>query len=243
MFSLLCPSKEWEIDQEFPFSVKPDKKITVRWWIDNVWRDHLEGTLYDKTQEMSAGPFNSPGQFRIQGISSERSICTEGSGYTWVSQARDWLPDCIGGLFWFGVDCPRLTCYVPFYVGISQTPESWQKGDFTKFDPESPRWYFQAIDIFSWLRYRDMHADVREVFGAIEDEQFNKQADIEKIALELYKSDPELAKEFLTSYSTDRALKAEKAAKEVFYDLILRYSDGGPRGTVSEEWLEILKKK
>lgn len=243
MFSLLCPSKKWEIDQEFPFSVKPDKKITARWWIDNVWRDHLEGTAYDRTQGMAAGPFNSPGRFRISGVRSERSICTAGSGYTWVSQARGWLPDCIGGVFWYGVDCPRSTCYVPFYVGISQTPESWRRGDFLKFDPDSPRWYFQAIDTFSWLRYRDIHADVRKSFGALEDEQFNKQAEIEKIALELYKSNPELAKEFLTSYSTDRALKAEKTAKELFYDLIVKYSDGRPRAKVDEGWLEILKKK
>jgi len=243
MFSLLCPSKEWDIDQEFPFSVEPDRKISARWWIDNIWRDHLEGTPYDMTQGMAAGPFGSPGRFRIPGLNTERTICTAGSGYTWVSQARQWLPDCIGGLFWYGLDCPRSTCYVPFYVGISQTPESWRNGDFTKFDPESPRWYFQAIDTFSWLRYKDIHADVREVFGAIEDELFNKQAEIEKIALELYKSDPKLAKELLTFYSTDCALKAENAAKKLFYDLIAKYSDGQPRATVSKEWLEILNKK
>jgi len=243
MFSLLCPSKEWEIDQEFPFSVKPDKKISAEWWINNVWRDHLEGTPYDRTEEMAAGPFNCPGRFRIRGVRSERSICTEGSGYTWVSQARSQLPDCIGGLFWFGLDCPRSTCYVPFYVGISHTPESWRKGDFVAFDPESPRWYFQAIDIFSWLRYRDMHVDIRKVFGPLEKEQFDKQAEIEKIALELHKSDPHLAREFLTSYSTDRALKAEKAAKVLFYDLISKYSDGRPRANVSEKWSKILNEK
>lgn len=242
MFSLLCPSKAWEIDQEFPFSVKPDKKITARWWLETVWRDHMEGTPYDRTQGMAAGPFNCPGRIGISGLRSERSICTAGSGYTWVSQAREWLPDCIGGVIWYGLDCPRSTCYVPFYVGISQTPESWQRGHFMEFDPDSPRWYFQAIDTFSWLRYRDIHADVRKVFDAMEDEQFNKQAEIEKIALELYKSDPKLAKEFLTSYSTDRALKAEKAARELFYTLIAKYSDGQPRAKVSEEWLEILMK-
>jgi len=242
MFSLLCPSKEWDIDQEFPFSVKPDEKITTRWWIENVWRDHLEGTPYDRTKGMAAGPFHNPGRFRISGLYSERSICTAGSGYTWVSQARSQLPDCIGGVIWFGVDCPRSTCYVPFYVGISQTPESWQKGDFTRFDPESPRWYFQALDTFSGLRYSDINADIRRVFGAIEENQFTKQADIEKIAQELYKSNPKLAKEYLTTYSTTCAIKAEKAAKELFFHLIAKYSDGRPRANISEEWLEILKK-
>ena len=76
MFSLLCPSKNWEIDQEFPFSVKPDHKISTEWWINNVWRDHMEGTPYDLTQGLTAGPFNNPGRFRISGLNSERSICT-----------------------------------------------------------------------------------------------------------------------------------------------------------------------
>jgi len=243
MFSLLCPSKKWDIEQEFPFSVKPDKKISAEWWINTVWRDHLDDTPYDQTKVKAAGPFNSPGRFRISGLQSERAICTSGSGYTWISQARKQLPDCIGGVIWFGVDCPRTTCYVPFYVGISQTPKSWQKGDFTKFNPESPRWYFQALDTFSWLRYRDMHNDIREVFGAIEDEQFKNQAEFEKKALALYNSNPKSAIEFLSDYSTTRALKAEKSAKKLFYHLITKYADGRPRTEISEEWLEILNKK
>lgn len=243
MFSLLCPSRDWKIDQDFPFSVKPDKKITARWWVDNVWRDHLEGTPFDRTKEMAAGPFNCPGRFRISGLRSERSICTSGSGYSWVSQARAWLPDCIGGVIWFGLDCPRSTCYVPFYVGITHTPESWQQGNFVQFNPQSPRWYFQAIDTFSWLRYRDIHADVREVFGALEEKEFQMQEHIEKVARELYSSDPSLAREFLTDYSTMCALKAEEAAKKLFYSLIVKYSDGRPRTEIDDKWLEILKKK
>ena len=82
----------------------------------------------------------------------------------------------------------------------------------TKFlhDPD-PDIRFQALDTFSWLRYRDMHKDIREVFGTLEEEQFSKQAEIEKKALALYKSDPKSAKEFLTEYSSSRALKAEKS--------------------------------
>jgi len=242
MFSLLCPSKKWKIDQEFPFSVKPDQKISARWWIENVWRDHLNDTPYDRSKEMAAGPFNCPGRFRIKGLRSERSICASGTGYSWVSQARAELPDCIGGVVWFGLDCPRSTCYVPFYVGINHIPESWQRGNYTEFDPESPRWYFQAIDIFSWLRYKDIHADVRKVFGTLENKAFQKQESIEKTAAELYQSDPSLAREFLTSYSSLCALKAKKAARDLFFHLIVKYSDGRPQAEIDEKWMKILKR-
>ena len=67
-------------------------------------------------------------------------------------------------------------------------------------------------------------------------------ANIEKIAQELYHFDPILAKGLMTAYSNDRALKAEKAAKELFFDLIVKYSDGRPRAKVSKEWVEILNK-
>jgi dipeptidase len=242
MFSLLCPSKEWKIDQEFPFSVKPDQKISAQWWMDNVWRDHLEGTPYDRSKEMASGPFNCPGRFQIEGLSSERSICVAGTGYSWISQARAELPDCIGGVIWFGLDCPRSTCYVPFYVGINHIPESWQRGNYAEFDPESPRWYFQAIDIFSWLRYKDIHADVRKTFGYLEDQEFQMQETIEKIAVELHKSDPFMAKEFLTSYSSMCALRAEKEARDLFFHLIVKYSDGRPKAEIDEKWMKILKK-
>ncbi len=244
MMSLLCPSKDWDADAiSYPFSVKPDKKISVKWWIDKVWRDHLEGTVYDKTKEIAAGPFGCPDRPNVKGTRSERSICIGEMAYSWVSQSRSWLPNGIGGVFWLGLDCPRSTCYVPFYVGISEIPKSWQSGDYTTFSEESAWWYFQTIDSFSWLRYNEIHADVRKTFGAIEQEQFSAQSDIEKKAVELYESHPHAAHEYLTKCSNDHAQRAEKTARDLFYSLIVKYRDGMPRTTVSEEWIKRLNRR
>ena len=242
MFSLLCPSQNWEIEQEFPFSIKPEKEISVEWWINNIWRDHLEDTIYDQSKRVVSGPFHAPESFRIDGVKNERTISRSYTSYSWVSQSRSKLPNEIGGLFWFGLGCPRSTCYVPFYTGINHTPESWQKSDFTSFDLDSPWWYFESIDLISLLKYNDIHKDIREVFGALEVEQFRNQLDFEKVAIDLFKSDPIGAKEFLTSYSNSRAVLAEKNAKDLFYDLIVKYSNLYSKKTeVSEEWLELLK--
>lgn len=241
MFSLLCPSQSWEIDQEFPFSVKPEKKISVEWWINNIWRDHLDDTKYDQSKRVVSGPFNAPESYGIDGLNQERTISASYTSYSWVSQSRSKLPNEIGGLFWFGLNCPRSTCYVPFYTGINQTPESWQKSDFTSFDIDSPWWYFQAIDLISLLKYNDIHKDVREVFGALESEQFTNQGSIEEVALELYKSDPLQTRDFLTSYCISRATMAENSAKNLFYKLIVNYSNLYTKSTVSDDWLELLK--
>jgi len=244
MMSLLCPSKDWDTEAiSYPFSVKPDKKISVKWWINNVWRDHLDGTVYDKTRGIAAGPFGCPDCPNIKGIASERSICIGETAYSWVSQARSWLPSSIGGVFWLGLDCPRSTCYVPFYVGISEIPKSWQRGDYTSFSEEAAWWYFQAIDTFSWLRYNEIHKDVRKTFGVIEQEAFSAQLDIEKKAVELYESHPDAANEYLTKCSHDYAQRAERAARDLFYALIVKYRDGMPITTVSEEWIKRLNQQ
>ncbi len=241
MFSLLCPTQKWNPDDiEYPFAVKPERKITVRWWIDTVWRDHYEGTAYDKTRGIAAGPFGCPDRPKISGVNSERSICVGNSAYSWVSQARSWLPNSIGGLFWFGLDSPRSTCYVPFYVGISQIPKSWQSGDYLNFSEESIWWYFQAIDSFSWLRYNEIHADVRKTFGTFEQEEFEAQLNLEKKAVVLYEQNPSLADDFLTECTNDYAQRIEKVTRNLFYSLIVKYRDGLPETTVSQEWIKRL---
>jgi len=242
MFSLLCPSKKWNPEAiTYPFSVRPDERVSPQWWINNIWRDHLEGTPYDLTMGIPAGPFGCPMRPSISNLTFERSICTPRTSYSWVAQARSWLPDPVGGLIWFGLDCPHSTCYTPFYVGISETPESWRIGDFTEFSEDSARWCFQAIDSFSWLRFNEINADVRAVFDGLEDSAFTMQPYIDKRASELYDADPLSARRFLTQYSCNRALEAEKAAQDLFYLLMAKYADGRPTTTVSEEWMEMLK--
>ena len=157
----------------FPVSVKPEMRISVEWWISNVWRDVMEGTLYDLTKGMAAGPLGNPIRQSIQGISFERPISTSGSQYTWISQARAWLPHCMGGVLWYYMDAPRSSCYVPSMLAES-TPESWRTGDYVRFSHDAARWYFQAIDSISQIRYRHEHR-CSMVFDALEKKAFGRQ--------------------------------------------------------------------
>jgi dipeptidase len=127
---------------------------------------------------------------------------------------------------------------MPFYVGISQIPKSWQVGDYLNFSEESIWWYFQAIDSFSWLRYNEIHADVVKTFGKIEQEEFDAQLNFEKKALELYKEDPSLTEEFLTKCTADYAQRIEEVTRSLFYSLIVKFRDGLPETTVSPEWIK-----
>jgi dipeptidase len=241
MFSLIAPSGGWDPNAlVYPLSVEPDELVSVQDMMA-MFRDYYEGTDYDQTQGIAAGPFGCPERPSIRGIRWDRAIGIPRTSYFWVSQARDSLPDPIGGVAWFGFDAPYSSVVVPFYVGITTTPESWRTGDFTKFSEDSARWYFQAMDNYSCLRFNEMNAEVRAAFDAIEADQFASQEAIEQEALGLYETNPHLAEKFLTDYSTQRALEAEAAARDLYFTLLAKYADGSPRTTVSDEWMDLLQ--
>ncbi len=68
VFSLAAPSKDfspWVKDgftKDYPFSVKPDRKLGVR-DLMRLHRDHYEGTEFDLTKGTAAGPFGYPDRY------------------------------------------------------------------------------------------------------------------------------------------------------------------------------------
>jgi dipeptidase len=244
MLSLLRPSASWDPDAlMYPFSVKPEKKISAKWWLQTIWRDNLEGTPYDKTKGLAAGPFGSPERPAIGGSNYERSISIGEMSYSWVSQSRSWLPNGIGGVFWFGLDSSRSTCYTPFYVGISGVPQSYQRGDYLKLSDQSAFWAYQRLDTLSLTRYRDIHKDIRSTLDSIEEEAFGAQGSVEKKAAALFQINQQEARAFLTRYVADRAIRAEESARELFNVLSAKYRDGLPAATVEEDWRKILSQR
>lgn len=242
MFSLLAPSGNWDPKAlTYPLSVKPDEPVSVQDMMA-MFRDYYQGTPYDQTQGIGAGPFGCPERRSIAGISWDRPISIPRTSYFWVSQARNWLPNPIGGVAWFGFDAPYSSVFVPFYVGINSVPESWRSGDFTRFSEDSARWYFQVLDNYAcYYGFNQMNPEIRTVFDALEAKAFAQQEAVEQEALRLYQKNPHLAEKYLTDYSTQTALEAEAAARELFATLLAKYADGAPRATVSQEWLNLLK--
>jgi dipeptidase len=241
MFDLLAPSGNWDPNAlTYPLSVKPDHPVSTQDMMA-MFRDYYAGTPYDQTGGIGAGPFGCPARRSVRGVSTQRSIGIPGTGYWWVSQARNYLPDPIGGVAWYGFDAPYSSVVVPFYVGINSVPESWRTGDYTRFSEDSTRWYVQVLDNYSCAYgFNQMNADIRAAFDAVEADQFAQQAQVEQEALRLYQKNPKLAEDYLTDYSTQRALEADGVIREVYDTLLAKYSDGSPRVDVSDEWKDLL---
>jgi len=219
-------------NKRYPLWIKPDKKLSTH-DIFMLARDHYEGTEFDMTKGIMAGPYGSPQRnrplaFYVDSVkySWERPISTYNTAFSFIAQMRSFLPDEIGGLIWFGEDDSYFTCYVPMYVSIKQIPKPFTIGDINKFSLESAWWVFNFVSNFANLRYSDMVKDMQAVQNKLERTMLNQQEAIEETAMVLYKKDKETAVEFLNDYSNDQGNKVVDEWRELGFFLITKYNDG-----------------
>lgn len=266
MFRRCAPSMKLSPDfqrgvegaKPYPLWIKPDAKLTLQ-DVMRVMRDHYEGTPFDMTNGIDAGPFGSP--LRVRGLtwevngtkySWERPISTQQTAFSFISQSRDWLPDPIGGVYWYGLDDTFTSCYVPLYCCIDSIPESFAVGDIRKFSWDSAWWVFNFVANFANLRYSDMVQDILKVQAALESQFLELQPVIEKTALELLNDDTKLMVRFLTNYSVSQGDMVVKRWIELGEHLICKYNDGYVKDETGRargmgyppEWLKtVLKSK
>jgi dipeptidase len=240
MFRRCAPSLNLSADysrgvsdaEPYPLWIKPDKKLSLADVI-NIMRDHYEGTPYDMTMGLDAGDFGSPYRWRplrweIDSLrySWERPVSTQQTGFSYVAQVRSWLPDKIGGVLWYGVDDTYFTCYFPLYCGITDLPVSYTRGSMQEFSWESAWWVFNFVSNYSNLRYSYMIKDIQAVQGELEQSFIKLQPAVEKTALELYRTDPELAVGYLTNYSVSLGEQVVRRWRRLGEDLMVKYNDG-----------------
>ena len=217
-----------------PLYVKPDTLISVR-QVQNMMRDHFEGTPFDMTQDIGAGPFKVPYRFRPMNFKvdsvtyvNERAIATQQTGFTLVAQMRSYLPDPIGGILWFGVDDANTCVYVPMYCGMTHIPECYRvgNGDMLTFSWTSAFWIHNWVANQAYARYNQMIGDIRKLQTQLEDKFERTQPTIEKAALALYKVNPKEAIDYLNHYSVNEAQSATSNWKQLGEYLLVKYLDG-----------------
>ncbi|MBN2000438.1 C69 family dipeptidase [candidate division KSB1 bacterium] len=242
MFRRVAPSLNIPIDyargdegaEPMPLWIKPDKKLSVR-DVMELMRDHFEDSEFDLSKGIGAGPYQLPYRWRpltwkVDSVEyfNERSTSTQQTGFSFVTQSRSWLPDPIGGIIWFGVDDTYSTVYVPMYCGIQKAPYSYSvgTGSFLNFTWESAFWVFNFVSNFAYLRYNDMIKDIQIVQRQLEARFVSDQPGIEAAALALYNQAPQLARTFLTDYSTRLGDETVKRWKKLGEFLLYKYLDG-----------------
>lgn len=238
VLSLLAPSLKLDPNAEnFPLSVKPEKKVTVQDLLA-IFRDSYEGTPFDMTRDLNvtnqkgetsksplANPFMSADQRDLLRIHRERTVASPTATYLQITQSREWLPNPIGGLVWLGYDNPATTPHLPFYIGITRMPDSFMVDGREKFRRDCAWWAFRRASKLSYLRYQVMKEDARKVWQPIEEGAFARQKEIEEEALRLYRSDPAKAEAFLTKYCIETAVTAVEAFWKLGDDFWSKYNN------------------
>ena len=218
-----------------PLYIKPDKKVSVR-DMQNMMRDHFEGTPFDMTQDAGAKIFWDlpyrfrPMSFKVDGVeyTNERAIATQQTAFVLVSQMRSWLPNEIGGIHWFGVDDANTNVFVPMYCCINSAPKSYDEktADMYTLSWESAFWVNNWVANQAYSRYSLMIDDIRKVQKTIEDNFEQNMANVEAEALKLHKDSPKMVVPYLTKYSHSVAEYATAEYKKLGEYLLVKFLDG-----------------
>jgi dipeptidase len=230
--SLLAPSLKLDPNGEnFPLSVKPEKKLTVKDVLD-IFRDTYQGTPFDMTRTLIqvnregkastspvAHPFMNREMMELLKVQPHRTICCKRATYLQITQSRGWLPDPIGGVVWLGYDNPATTPHTPFYCGISRMPDSYMVDGRAGYSRNCAWWAFRKVSQMAMLYWQPIFQSIAKVWSPIEEKAFADQAKVEEEALNLYKQNPAKAREFLTSYCVKMAEDAVAAYWKLEEDL------------------------
>jgi dipeptidase len=221
----------------YPFSVKPEKKLSVQDVIA-FQRSVYEGTIYDMTADTDwlvpdgkggfkksplTTPFPTRAMRELLDITWRRMVSR--GGYGMVAQLRGWLPAAIGGVYWFYLDNQYTSTYVPIYAGTQKVASSYKIYDPDKFSEDSARWAVDFVDNLLYLRWQDAIKDLRKVRDPLEASFFENQESIDEEALALFEKSPEKAKAFLTEYTRKNMEKTVKMYRELRDFLISKYTN------------------
>ncbi len=184
------------LEGDIPLWVYPRKKIGVK-QVADVMRDHFEGTPMDMTQDIGAGGNALPYRWRPmewknydgQTFINERAIATQQTGFWMVGQARNYVPDVVGGILWFGTDDAATSYLTPMYTSISKVPECFREGngDLLHYSATASFWINNRVSNACYKMYNVMAGYVRKKIDAFEIDQMERKThSVDSAAVVMY---------------------------------------------------------
>jgi len=227
-----------DLSRRMPLWIKPDRKLSVA-DVMGLMRDYYQGTPMDMTRDVGAGPYLSTVRWRpmtwsVDGKNylHERATSTQQTGFSFVAQSRNWLPDPVGGIIWFGVDDTYYTVYTPMYCGMTEIPHSFAvgNGNIMTYSDDAAFWVFNEVTNFVYSRTNVMTPDLQAKQKELEQKYITETAEIDRQAAELFRSSARSAAkkgaELITKYSVDAGNNIVKEWRELYKHLFTKYMDG-----------------
>jgi dipeptidase len=224
-----------ETKRRMPLWIRPVEPVSVRDF-KRLMRDQYEGTPLDVMNNMAAGPFRTklrlpPLTFEVDGVqwAQPRPIATQQSGWTFVAQMRNWLPNHVGGIMWFGSDDAVSTVYIPMFVGsMPEVPWAFSidNGSMLQFSNTSAFWIFNKVANFAYSRWALMFPEIQRVQQRWEDYFHQVVPAIEQVALAMPEAE---ARAFLSQFSLTQTDAVMDSWSRLFEFLLVKFLDGAVR--------------
>ena len=245
VLNTLAPSLGLSYDsEELPFSVKPDKKVSVR-DVMALYRETYDGTQWDQTKNLLVEVTRRDrvkGEYKevVKPISNFmsndmrallnhlkpgvteriRGIAVIQCSYSHIILLRDWLPDEVGGVAWFSFDNPAQSPRIPIYSGTISLPSEFGVCGQHRYREDAAIWWFREtnrIATINWDRTRKL---LEPQIMKFEELMFETSPLIEKRATELIESGKrEEARELLTAHTHNFASMTMKRWRELKAEL------------------------
>jgi len=144
----------------FAFSVPVLRPLSRRQVMDWM-RDHYEGTAFDMTQGVLAGPFGNP--YRLEGGSGleqipgqfARGISIPRTTYGLLVEAKP-ASKAPWSIAWLATDAPATSVFVPFFASANRCAAAYTKGHLEVFSRDSAWWAFNFLANWMNINYRNM---------------------------------------------------------------------------------------
>ena len=219
--------------EPMPLYMKPKAPVSLQ-DMQRGMRDHYEGTPFDVTTDLGAGPFNmpyrpSPLSFKVDGKEyfNERPISTFQTAFTFVAQLRSWLPDAVGGVMWFGTDDANMVVFTPVYCCATMVPDCYKEcyADPLEFSWKSSFWVFNWVSNMIYPKYSMVIDDMRALQNSLESNIYEQSKAVEQEALTVIGTSPKYAVEILTDLTCNSAENTLAAWQKFGEKVIVKYND------------------
>ena len=247
VYSLVAPSLGLKAtDTTFPLAVRPDAKLSLDDVFD-ILRDHYEGTEWDMTKGIAAGPFGSPARYDtspglVEGGAWERPISIYRGLFAFVAVVRPELPDCIGGQLWYGWDQPNGAVFHPIYVSAESLPDGYDRWGKQSVWEEKSSWRpFNLVNNWVNLRYDHMSIVRKATIREWQNKSYQVGRDADAQALAAWTKGGKMAAgKVLAQVCNAHARSLVAQWWTLFHNLSVRFANNYDlKGEGADEWTQL----
>ena len=140
---------------------------------------------------------------------------------THLLQVRPNLPKEIGCVSYVAIGMSDLGVFLPLYQGVKSYPATYKMGN-SHSDNKSAYWKFRKVMTLGMVNYNAYAPIIKEAYAKLEAENDQRQKEMEKEYLKLYKDEPIKANEMLQQFSDSILNKAESVAESLIEEIFTR---------------------